>query len=80
LPVGGAFTNDGTSKKELIKAIEATKFSNPICPVYQNVTAKCAVFKRNRNSNLIMTNRAKMDAICKRMIADGATSLQKWSR
>jgi [acyl-carrier-protein] S-malonyltransferase len=52
LPVGGAFTNDGTSKKEeLAKAIEATKFSNPICPVYQNVTARG--FKRNRNSQKI---------------------------
>jgi [acyl-carrier-protein] S-malonyltransferase len=33
-------SNDGTGREELAAAIEATLSLNPICPVYQNVTAK----------------------------------------
>jgi [acyl-carrier-protein] S-malonyltransferase len=42
LPVGGAFHSPlmESAKQELRTAIENTVFSSPICPVYQNVTAK----------------------------------------
>ena len=41
LPVGGAFHSPmmEPAREELAAAIEATTFSTPICPVYQNVTA-----------------------------------------
>jgi [acyl-carrier-protein] S-malonyltransferase len=41
LPVGGAFHSPlmASAKEELEKAIAATKFENPVCPVYQNVVA-----------------------------------------
>ena len=44
LPVGGAFHSPmmEPARDELAAAIEATTFSNPTCPVYQNVSA-CAV-------------------------------------
>ncbi|MBT8318884.1 MAG: ACP S-malonyltransferase, partial [Gramella sp.] len=40
LPVGGAFHSPlmEPARKDLAAAIENTKFSNPICPVYQNVS------------------------------------------
>ena len=42
LPVGGAFHSPlmDPAKVELAAAIEATNFSAPKCPVYQNVTTK----------------------------------------
>ena len=45
LPVGGAFhsTLMQPAKDELQAAIEATNFSTPKCPVYQNVDAKAPV-------------------------------------
>lgn len=41
LPVGGAFHSPlmEPARVELEAAIKSTKFSNPICPVYQNVNA-----------------------------------------
>src|SRR5215217_6899192 len=41
LPVGGAFHSPmmEPAREEMAAAIEATIFSAPICPVYQNVTA-----------------------------------------
>ncbi|MGB1038019.1 MAG: ACP S-malonyltransferase, partial [Bacteroidia bacterium] len=42
LPVGGAFHSPlmEPAREELAAAIEATTFSAPTCPVYQNVTTK----------------------------------------
>ncbi|MEN8188168.1 MAG: ACP S-malonyltransferase, partial [Bacteroidota bacterium] len=42
LPVGGAFHSPlmEPAREELAKAIEDTKFNEPTCPIYQNVTAK----------------------------------------
>ena len=39
LPVGGAFHSSlmNAAKIELEHAINETKFTNPICPIYQNV-------------------------------------------
>lgn len=53
LPVGGAFHSPlmEPAREELAAAIEATTFSNPVCPVYQNVNAlpatDVAVIKKN---------------------------------
>ena len=42
LPVGGAFHSPimETARDELKKAINSTSFSNPICPIFQNVSAE----------------------------------------
>jgi len=42
LPVGGAFHSPlmEPARQELAEAIESTHFNAPICPIYQNVTAK----------------------------------------
>lgn len=42
LPVGGAFHSPlmEPARIELYEAINSTHFSNPVCPVYQNVTAQ----------------------------------------
>ena len=53
LPVGGAFHSPlmAPAKEELQAGIEAAKIKAPICPIYQNVTAKAetdpAVIKEN---------------------------------
>lgn len=77
LPVGGAFHSPlmEPARAELAAAIEATQFSEPICPVYQNVTAK-AVFKALEiKKNLItqLTAPVKWTQTVQQMIADGAT-------
>ena len=42
LPVGGAFHSPmmQPAREELAAAIQETTFSEPTCPVYQNVVAK----------------------------------------
>ena len=78
LVVGGAFHSPfmEPAREELAAAIEATTFSNPICPVYQNVTAESvsdpAVITENRISQL--TAPVKWAQIVQNMIAGGATS------
>ncbi len=78
LVVGGAFHSPfmEPAREELAAAIEATTFSNPICPVYQNVNAKPvnnpSVIKENLISQL--TSPVKWTQIVQNMIADGATS------
>ncbi len=78
LPVGGAFHSPlmEPAKKELAEAINNTTFSNPICPVYQNVNAQAvtdpAVIKENLISQL--TAPVKWTQTVKNMIADGASS------
>ena len=78
LPVGGAFHSPmmEPAREELAAAIENTVFSKPICPVYQNVTAK-AVFEPNEiKKNLItqLTAPVKWTQSVQQMIKDGATS------
>jgi [acyl-carrier-protein] S-malonyltransferase len=55
LPVGGAFHSPmmEPARDELAAAIEATTFSNPTCPVYQNVSA-CAVTDPSEIKNNLM--------------------------
>ncbi len=76
LPVGGAFHSPmmEPAREELAAAIEATTFSTPICPVYQNVTAT-AIFETNEiKKNLIiqLTAPVKWTQSIQQMIVDGA--------
>ena len=77
LPVGGAFHSPmmEPAREELAAAIEATKFSKPICPVYQNVTA-CAVTdpeEIKKNLMLQLTAPVRWTQSIQAMIADGGT-------
>ena len=76
LQVGGAFHSPlmEPAREELAKAIETTVFKTPVCPVYQNVTARPStdpdVIKKNLLSQL--TSPVKWTQTVKNMIADGA--------
>ena len=78
LPVGGAFHSPmmEPAREELAAAIEATTFSKPICPVYQNVTASAISDAEEIKKNLIiqLTAPVKWTQSVQQMIADGATS------
>lgn len=77
LAVGGAFHSPlmEPAKIELAAAIEATPFNNPICPVYQNVTAKAETDAATIKSNLVkqLTSPVRWTQCTQAMIADGAT-------
>ncbi|PBI91506.1 Malonyl CoA-acyl carrier protein transacylase [Flavobacterium sp. ACN2] len=77
LPVGGAFHSPmmEPAREELAAAIEATTFSAPICPVYQNVTASAVSDANEIKKNLIiqLTAPVKWTQSVQQMIADGAT-------
>lgn len=77
LPVGGAFHSPlmEPARVELEAAINATTFSNPICPVYQNVTAFAVSNPDDIKKNLIsqLTAPVKWTQTVTQMIADGAT-------
>ena len=55
LPVGGAFHSPlmEPARAELEKAISTTKFNNPICPIYQNVSAEAVIDPEKIQDNLI---------------------------
>lgn len=78
LPVGGAFHSPlmEPARVELEAAINATKFSNPICPVYQNVTANAVSNPDEIKKNLVaqLTAPVRWTQTVEQMIADGATS------
>jgi [acyl-carrier-protein] S-malonyltransferase len=78
LPVGGAFHSPmmEPAREELAAAIEATVFSNPSCPVYQNVTASAVADPAEIKKNLIiqLTAPVKWTQSVQQMIADGATT------
>ena len=77
LPVGGAFHSPlmEPARKELAEAIEATKFSNPICPIYQNVSTTAVTDPNEIKKNLVfqLTAPVKWTQSVQNMIADGAT-------
>ena len=77
LPVGGAFHSPmmEPAREELAAAIEATTFSNPVCPVYQNVPATAVKDAEEIKKNLIiqLTAPVKWTQSVQNMIADGAT-------
>lgn len=78
LPVGGAFHSPmmEPAREELAAAIEATTFSTPICPVYQNVTASAVSDPTEIKKNLMtqLTAPVRWTQSVQQMIADGATS------
>lgn len=78
LPVGGAFHSPlmEPAREELAKAIENTSFSEPICPIYQNVSTFAVSSPDEIKKNLIfqLTAPVKWTHSVKNMIADGATS------
>jgi [acyl-carrier-protein] S-malonyltransferase len=77
LPVGGAFHSPlmAPAREELAAVIESTTFSEPMCPVYQNVVAKAVTDPTEIRTNLIdqLTNAVLWTQCVKAMIADGAT-------
>ncbi len=77
LPVGGAFHSPlmEPAREELAKAIENTVFSNPTCPVYQNVVAKAVTNPAEIKENLIiqLTAPVRWTQTIQQMIADGAS-------
>jgi [acyl-carrier-protein] S-malonyltransferase len=79
LPVGGAFHSPlmEPARQELEKAINETHFSNPICPVYQNVNAKGVVDPDQIKLNLVaqLTSPVRWTQTMQQMIADGMTEL-----
>lgn len=78
LPVGGAFHSPmmEPAREELAAAIESTSFNQPICPVYQNVTASAVHNPNEIKKNLIvqLTAPVKWTQSIQQMIADGASS------
>ena len=78
LPVGGAFHSPlmEEAKKELENAISNTTFSNPICPIYQNVTSFAVSDQMKIKENLIaqLTSPVKWTQSIQKMIVDGATN------
>ena len=76
LKVGGAFHSPlmKSAHKELAEAINATTFSKPICPIYQNFTGQpsmdAAIIKENLISQL--TAPVKWTQTIRNMVVDGA--------
>ncbi|WP_420581193.1 ACP S-malonyltransferase [Reichenbachiella sp.] len=78
LPVGGAFHSPlmEPAREQLAAAIEATTFSEPICPVYQNVDAKAHSNVEEIKANLIaqLTAPVRWTQSVQQMVTDGATN------
>ncbi|HET7819251.1 MAG TPA: ACP S-malonyltransferase, partial [Bacteroidia bacterium] len=78
LPVGGAFHSPlmEPAKKELEAAINSTKFSAPVCPIYQNVNASPATNPDEIKKNLIaqLTAPVRWTQTIQRMTTDGINS------
>lgn len=76
LAVGGAFHSSlmEPARIELEEAINKTIFSEPVCPVYQNVTAEAVKDPEIIKSNLVaqLTSPVKWTQTVRNMIADGA--------
>ncbi len=78
LKVGGAFHSPlmEPARIELAKAINATAFNTPVCPVYQNVDALPYTDPAAIKKNLIaqLTSPVRWTQISRNMIADGAAT------
>ncbi|MBR6886159.1 MAG: ACP S-malonyltransferase [Bacteroidales bacterium] len=76
LPVSGAFHSPlmEPAREKLAKAIEQTPFRPPVCPIYQNVTAKPATDPVEIKANLLkqLTSPVRWTATVQNMVADGA--------
>lgn len=77
LPVGGAFHSPlmEPAKVELEKAIMNTRFSNPVCPVYQNATAAAVSDPEWIKKNLVaqLTAPVRWTQSVQAMLEGGAT-------
>ncbi len=77
LPVGGAFHSPlmEPAKTKLKEFIEKTKFTNPICPIYQNVNANGVTNPEEIKVNLIeqLVSPVKWEQSIKKMLNSGAT-------
>ena len=76
LPVGGAFHSPlmEDAKRELENAINETIFSDPICPIYQNVSGLPYSSEFEIKENLIsqLTSPVKWTQSINKMVEDGA--------
>lgn len=76
LPVGGAFHSPlmEPAREKLEKAIAATTFHEPSCPVYQNVSTTAVTDVQEIKNNLIaqLTAPVKWTQSVQHMVADGA--------
>ena len=77
LPVGGAFHSPlmEPAREELAAAIENTTFSEPNCPIYQNVAAAAVNYANDIKKNLVaqLTAPVRWTQSIQQMIKDGAT-------
>ena len=77
LPVGGAFHSPLMlpAKEELSNAIEGIIFNNPVCPVYQNISAQPVTDPKKIKENLIaqLTGPVLWTQCVQSMINDGST-------
>lgn len=78
LAVGGAFHSPlmEPARIELAKAIDATKFNAPFCPIYQNVNALPQTDPVAIKDNLLkqLTSPVKWTQTVRNMLSDGAVS------
>jgi len=78
LPVGGAFHSPlmEPAREELSVAINETKFSTPVCPIFQNVDGKPNTDPESIRLNLIkqLTSPVRWTMSVENMIAAGATN------
>ena len=76
LPVGGAFHSPlmEPARAELAEGIENTIFHTPICPIYQNVTAKPTTDPAEIKTNLLaqLTSPVRWTQSVRNMLDDGA--------
>lgn len=81
LPVGGAFHSPlmEPARKELAAAIEQTNFKQPVCPIYQNITARAETGPETIKQNLVaqLTGAVKWTQSIQQMLADGATDFEE---
>ena len=82
LPVGGAFHSPlmQPAVQKLQDAIMATTFRTPICPVYQNVSAKAETDKDLIQRQVLeqLTSPVRWTQSVQQMIADGATAFYEF--
>lgn len=77
IPVGGAFHSPlmEPARAELARAIEATEFRTPRCPIYQNVSARAESDPARIKANLLaqLTSPVRWTQSVRAMLADGAS-------
>lgn len=77
LPVGGAFHSPlmQPAQTELAEGIEKARFSTPVCPVYQNVTALPTTDPDMIKKNLLtqLTSPVRWTQTVRNMLSDGAS-------